>query len=122
MEFSPGQAFYFRLRANPTIKKFMNNKPMRLGILRESDQIEWLRRKGATDGFAILNYRITPEGMVKNEKRNDIEKFSLNMLSVRFDGKLKITDSDLFRKALECGIGSAKGFGFGLLSIAPVRG
>ena len=41
--------------------------------------------------------------------------------SVLFDGRLRVTDSTAFQKALSCGIGPAKAFGFGLLSIAPVN-
>jgi hypothetical protein len=35
---------------------------------------------------------------------------------------LKVVNPDIFTTALNNGIGSAKGFGFGLLSIAPVKG
>lgn len=38
--------------------------------------------------------------------------------AARFEGVLQITDAQAFRAALENGIGSAKGFGFGLLSLA----
>lgn len=44
------------------------------------------------------------------------------LFSVRFDGILTVTDQALFRTTLEKGIGSAKGFGFGLLSIAHCEG
>ena len=40
---------------------------------------------------------------------------------VRYDGVLRVTDSNAFYNAVARGIGPAKGFGFGLLSIAPVR-
>jgi CRISPR system Cascade subunit CasE len=120
--FASGQVFVFRLRANPTVKKYMNNKPMRLGILQESEQLDWLKRKGTAAGFMILDCRIVQEGMVKDEKHNVDEKMNLSLLSVKFEGKLKIIDPGLFQKSLENGIGSAKGFGFGLLSLAPVRG
>lgn len=36
-----------------------------------------------------------------------------------FDGLLEVTDAAAFRQTLACGIGPAKAFGFGLLSIAP---
>jgi CRISPR system Cascade subunit CasE len=38
--------------------------------------------------------------------------------AVRFDGLLVVTDPERLRHALRAGIGSAKGFGFGLLSLA----
>jgi CRISPR system Cascade subunit CasE len=41
--------------------------------------------------------------------------------AVRFDGVLQITHVDQFRSAVLNGIGPAKAFGFGLLSIAPAN-
>jgi CRISPR system Cascade subunit CasE len=54
---------------------------------------------------------------------NDGRRFQLpdrkiQFSAARFDGVLQISDADLFTDALESGIGSAKGFGFGLLSVA----
>jgi CRISPR system Cascade subunit CasE len=120
--FLAGEVLIFRLRANPTTKKLINNRPARQGILRESEQFEWLKRKGAAGGFSILDCRIRPEGMVKDEKQQASKKLEINLFSVRFEGKLEIIDPELFLTAVESGIGSAKGFGFGLLSVAPVRG
>jgi len=119
--FSVDQVFYFRLRANPTIKKFISNRPVRLGIIKENDQLDWLKRKGLAGGFSILDYLIIPEGMLKDKKRTDSEEYAFSLISVRFEGKLKVTDTALFRQIVESGLGSAKGFGFGLLSLAPVR-
>ena len=39
-------------------------------------------------------------------------------LAVRFEGVLQVVDPVAFQQTLRRGIGSAKGFGFGLLSIA----
>ena len=41
--------------------------------------------------------------------------------SVLFDGLLRVTDTDAFLRTLVRGIGPGKAFGFGLLSVAPVR-
>jgi CRISPR system Cascade subunit CasE len=38
-----------------------------------------------------------------------------------FEGRLLITDPDALRAALVTGIGPAKGYGCGLLTLAPVR-
>ena len=46
----------------------------------------------------------------------------LQFYAVQFDGVLQVTDADLLVRAVQAGIGSGKGFGFGLLSLAPVRG
>jgi CRISPR system Cascade subunit CasE len=39
--------------------------------------------------------------------------------NVLFDGRLQVTDAEVFRRTLTQGIGSGKAFGFGLLSVAP---
>lgn len=41
--------------------------------------------------------------------------------AVRFDGVLIVTDAEKLRIAVCNGIGTQKAFGFGLLSIAPLR-
>lgn len=112
-----GQVFYFRLRANPTVKR--NGK--RLGLLKEDTQLAWLKRKAQDAGFGILDCRVIPEGMLTDDKREDVNRtFRMTMLSVRFEGTLSVTEPEIFQKTLEQGIGSAKGFGFGLFSIATV--
>jgi CRISPR system Cascade subunit CasE len=118
-EFSPrfreGQLLAFRLLANPTIKR--NGK--RLGLLREEDQMAWLKRKADAAGFDLLSATAVPEGLVRDEKSKDGQR--LTFLGVRFDGVLRVTDPKTFLRALENGIGSAKGLGFGMLSIGPPK-
>jgi len=38
-----------------------------------------------------------------------------------FEGILEVTDAEKFRQSLKQGIGTGKAYGFGLLSVAPVR-
>jgi CRISPR system Cascade subunit CasE len=118
-----GQRLYFRLRANPSIKKQVEGKKngYRLGLLREEDQLRWLRKKAAENGFTVETCRVIPEGIIYDEK-GQADKSKLRHYAVRFEGVLRVTDTDVFNNTLTSGIGPAKGFGFGLLSIAPVRG
>jgi CRISPR system Cascade subunit CasE len=39
--------------------------------------------------------------------------------AARFDGLIRVADPEKFARAVENGIGKARGFGFGLLSVAP---
>jgi len=41
--------------------------------------------------------------------------------SALIEGTLAVTDAQCFSQAVASGIGSAKAFGFGLLSLAPVQ-
>jgi CRISPR system Cascade subunit CasE len=115
---SSGMLLYFRLRTNPSVKR----DGKRLGIIKEEEQATWLRRKARENGFEVLSLTVIPEGIVRDSMADQTgARHKLSLLSTRFEGILRVTDSQAFRQALEKGIGSAKGLGFGLLSIAPVR-
>jgi CRISPR system Cascade subunit CasE len=76
--------------------------------------------KALNNGFKVISCRVIPEGIIQNERgRGNKEK--LRHYAVRFEGTLEVVNPDNFSSALFNGIGSAKGFGFGLLSIAPVK-
>jgi len=116
-----GQDLYFRLRANPAVKKQGEGRKngYRLGLLREEDQLAWLQRKAQEGGFALLNCQTVPEGVVHSEEGRRDGK--LTHYAVRFEGVLRVVDPDAFVETIASGIGPGKGFGFGLLSIAPLR-
>jgi len=115
---SAGTVLYFRLRANPSVK----SAGKRQGIIDESSQTSWLERKAKEGGFEVLSLTVIPEGMVKDRLTDKVgSPHHLSLLSVRFEGVLRITDAAIFRQTLEQGIGSGKGLGFGLVSVAPVR-
>ena len=109
---APQRLFRFRLRANPTVKR--NGR--RRAILKEEEQAAWLHRKASDAGFSLTGLRITPENAV-TARRNGSARLTFN--SALFDGILRVTDTHAFKSALAAGIGPAKGFGFGLLSLAP---
>jgi CRISPR system Cascade subunit CasE len=111
LTFHAGQALAFRLRANPTAKR----EGKRFGLMTEGLQRAWLERKGAAAGFRPSLFQVACEGMANGHKGEN----TLTHLAVRFDGVLTVIDGDAFSAAIENGIGPAKAFGFGLLSVAP---
>lgn len=121
-----GQAFTFRLRANPTKRMGRGaekNASKRIGLYTEDEQLAWLTRKGEQHGFRVLQAQVSRDGKIKDEDaihRGEVTH-KLELLSVQFDGVLQVTDPGLLLRAVETGIGSGKGFGFGLLSLAPAR-
>jgi CRISPR system Cascade subunit CasE len=116
---APGQLVAFRLLANPTVKrKFPTGDHKRVGLYREEDQIAWLERKGEQGGFRIVSVRTGGNDTVDGIIGRDKERHNLNLLAVQFDGLLQVTDPDRLRETVRQGIGSGKGFGFGLLSLA----
>lgn len=122
---STGQVLAFRLRANPTMKKVIVGKRQgqRLGLLHEDDQRKWLERKLQQAGGLLLSTQICDEGLAtgKYASKTDTNK-PVRLLSVQFDGVLRVMDPIALQNALREGLGSGKGFGFGLLSLAPARG
>lgn len=117
LSFSNGQRLRFRLRANPTVKKITDGKKngKRVGILDEQEQKEWMKRKARAGGFKLIDCTVVDEGFVNSQKNSR----NLTFLSVKFEGFIEVTETEKFLNCLKSGIGSAKGFGFGLLSIAP---
>ena len=135
-----GLTLTFRLRANPTRKIDTRTGPdgrrrngKRVELRKEEDQIAWMKRKAELSGFRVLsvrvdanvpNLRAIPQSketgwrQAVQREGGTTEKNRLTFGSVLFEGELIITDADLFRQALENGIGSGKAYGFGLLSIA----
>ncbi len=119
--------FRFKLRANPTRKKFDEEKEkgIRIPLVNEQDQIDWLLRKGTLHGFKILSMnqniqnasvreQITYQGRKKVGEKTHI----LTFYSVVFEGLLEVANKEKFVTALKKGIGSGKSFGFGLITLA----
>jgi CRISPR system Cascade subunit CasE len=134
-----GTRLRFRLRANPTKKIDTRSGPngeqrngRRIPLAGDDERLGWLARKAATGGFRVLTVRERAE--VPDARTSNLEKIAgwregpdhtgqlatrkLTFASVLFDGYLEVTDAARFFETLRQGIGPAKAYGFGLLSIA----
>jgi CRISPR system Cascade subunit CasE len=117
-----GDVFRFRLRANPTKRVFYKatGKNQRISLFSEQDRKEWLARKVKIAGFSVnedrLLVRDAPYRKIFISKEDKTHKATINM--VDFDGLLNVEEPEKFLKSVREGIGSAKGLGCGLLSIA----
>jgi len=85
---------------------------------------EWLTRKADNSGFHVERFTAIQPGYVymkgsQADPRSSGDKGN-RLFSARFEGILEVTDADAFYETLVSGIGPAKAFGFGLLSVAPV--
>jgi CRISPR system Cascade subunit CasE len=125
--FTKGQRLRFRLVANPTRrlsehsreadgqpveKKWIGKRvPVPAGQL-----LDWLTRRAGPAGFSIEEGPTTVQPGYIYVKKPGGEGQRLR--SVRYDGVLDVADPARFQEALTCGIGPAKAFGFGLLSVA----
>lgn len=127
--FSAEQRLAFRLVANPTKKEKRpgQRQGRRVALLDSMDTSEqtpactWLEGKGLQHGFKVL-YALTDAFWLGTSRVGLSDaKNSLPLYGVRYDGLLQITDQNLFFQALQTGVGPAKAFGFGLLSVAPAN-
>jgi CRISPR system Cascade subunit CasE len=96
-------------------------KSKRVGIYKDHEQVEWLKRKGEQSGFEILNLQFDKGEKEKVSKKKDMKVLhDLDLLQVHFTGILRVTDTEAFKKAYTQGIGSGKAFGCGMLLLARV--
>ncbi|TWJ18390.1 type I-E CRISPR-associated protein Cas6/Cse3/CasE [Geobacter argillaceus] len=139
--------FYaFDVRANPVralVQRDESGQPLlgengrrkrgkRVPLVKSDELRAWLVRKGEVrcrdnetgddvpGGFRIVEEKpleISP--MVESHFRKKGE--SAYHGGVQFRGTLEITDRARFIETYQSGIGSAKGFGFGLLLLAPIN-
>lgn len=106
-----GNSFRFLLKANPTKKIQGKRKALRT----YEERSQWMLRKSKNHGFELIDLSVKSDNVQTSSTKED-NPLTLN--SVYYEGYLKVVDADLFKNALLYGIGSAKAFGFGLLSIA----
>jgi CRISPR system Cascade subunit CasE len=84
---------------------------------------KWFSEKGKRGGFALDgDFEVVHLGWVVGCKPGRAEKDGLRFRSALLEGSLSVTDETLFRQSLSAGLGSAKGFGFGLLSVVRAGG
>ena len=129
---SEGQLWQFRLKANPVRKVFIDKgRRERAGIVgtlqghvTEAQQRAWLLDRAEANGFCISQTEAGYEQLVVSHRRR--EKFKrksdvITLATAQYDGVLEVTDAKAFRHTLGFGLGRARGFGCGLLTIAPFR-
>lgn len=123
-QFQPRQMLNFRLLANPTKrlgKRYGTGKGKRVGLYKTDEQMAWLQRKAQQSGFRLVSARPSHDRMQSGTIRREQTTHSLKLHTVRFDGVLQVVDPDQFYRTLQEGIGSAKAFGCGLLSLARMQ-
>jgi CRISPR system Cascade subunit CasE len=117
--FSNSEKFYFRLLGNPTARRRqLDGSQKRVGLYDRDEQQDWILRKAQYGGFKVLSLQLTDFGLIESSKKKNNQTFKIKHLAVKYEGLLQIIDPDKFTKTFIKGIGSAKAFGFGLLSLA----
>jgi CRISPR system Cascade subunit CasE len=130
VQLQAGRCYRFRLLANPTAKKTIlkegnEKRKLRVGLMKETEQRAWLERKFKIAGAEVVSCIIAPRGSQRSHKgsqRGEAAKpqGEQTHLAVLFEGDVRVIEPDVFEEALKNGIGSGKGYGFGLLSLASI--
>lgn len=122
-----GQRWNFRLRANPV----HSAKPTGISQTQESaergkiyahvtvqQQEQWLLDRAVKYGFRLQedSFCVVQQEVKKFQRKSN----PVTLGTATFEGILEVTDTTLFLQALTCGIGRAKAYGCGLLTIAKV--
>jgi CRISPR system Cascade subunit CasE len=91
---------------------------------------QWFAGKGDHHGFALRDFRLLHVGWVTgyrpgkktpcDEHDDGHSERRMKFRSALLEGTLTVTDAPVFSRAIASGLGSAKAFGFGLLSVAPL--
>lgn len=112
-----GQRWLFRLCANPT-KSISGEKGQRGKVsgLSPQEQLEWLVARMDKNGFTLTmdDFAITQRTQQKFRRANE----TITLSTATFEGRLTVNDAALFKKALVYGVGRAKAYGCGLLTVA----
>lgn len=119
-----GGRWAFRLRANAAYNLHKGCVP----VAGDDNLLGWLDRQGARFGFHVTRDRLgRPEAMVARRENLSFAKGGgdgrriVTLSATTFDGVLAVDDPDLVRRALTGGIGRAKAYGCGMLTLAEPR-
>ncbi|MET8605697.1 type I-E CRISPR-associated protein Cas6/Cse3/CasE [Streptomyces rubiginosohelvolus] len=123
----PGTPMRFRLTANPTKAAFRRGqRGVRTAAATPADQIQWLLQRAPGAGFAISQHLDRPDLTVTDCRVRDFQRgpagragSNVHLHAVTYEGRLQVTDPDALRRTLTQGLGRAKGYGCGLLTLAP---
>ena len=123
---SEGSEWQFRLTANPTKSCARpgegNSRGKVLAHCTVGYQEQWLLERAEKHGFCITagEFAVTESRWLKFSKGNERGR-SVSLLSVTYEGILRVTDAELFCQLLTEGMGRGKAYGLGLMTVMARR-
>lgn len=123
---APGQQWAFRLTANPVASRRKSDdsaRSQRFGHVTAAQQSTWLLDRASRNGFAIPETtHKEPDVAVHGRRiwRFPRQGHTITLATAVFEGRLEVIDPATLRRALTHGIGPAKGYGCGLITLAPL--
>ncbi|MFI6995866.1 type I-E CRISPR-associated protein Cas6/Cse3/CasE [Nonomuraea wenchangensis] len=130
-----GAVWGFRLTANPVhkIRRSADEPTKVTAHVGYRNQINWLLQRQEEAGFAVLekSSKHRPHGeyieyelVVRGQRRVEFAKAGqqrpVTLVYTTYDGLLKVTDVDALRRTLTSGLGRAKAYGCGLLTLSEI--
>ncbi len=119
-----GDTWAFRLRANPTHsgrKTTDSERTQRFGHLTAPQQLAWLTTRCAGAGFEVpVGALGQPDAAVVHREvvRFNRRGTAVTLTTATYEGRLTVGDPTALRRTLTHGLGPAKGYGCGLLTLA----
>lgn len=129
---SGGQRWKFALACNPvrSVREVedptMLTRGKRVPVVGAHQLQDWLIKRAPTHGFHvddnsfIVSGRRAEDFHRKGSADSGGTANRVRITAVRYSGTLRVDDADRLRTALTEGVGSAKAYGCGLLTLAPV--
>lgn len=119
-----GQSWRFRLTANPVVSKRADcgTRGRPIGLT-EAGQLEWLASRGPKMGVQVdpASTMITRRETVTFNRGGEGAGRRVTLSTAQYDGVLSVTEPVALRQTLTDGVGRAKGYGCGLMTLAPPR-
>jgi CRISPR system Cascade subunit CasE len=119
-----GQRWGFRLKANPVhgVRVTEGRRTQPLGHVTVAQQENWLMTRAEKHGFTLSKGRGgDPEVVVHSRETVRFLRRgeTVTLTTATYDGLLEIIDAGALRTTLVAGLGRAKGYGCGMLTLAP---
>lgn len=119
-----GQHWRFGLVANPvsSIAGARGTRGKVTAHVTADQQLAWLARRADGAGFRLLDDAVVVgrERVTFKQVKGDSSR-KVSLATARFTGTLEVTNTDALRRTLNQGIGRARAYGCGLLTLARVE-
>lgn len=125
---SEGAAFAFRLIGNPVHDVVLPPRPgsdrgprkQRVAHVTATQQLEWFRTRCESWGMSVAGPGNRVEIVERRVYEFERQGRTVTIGTATFEGVLEVSDAAELRRRLVEGVGHAKAYGCGLLTLAPV--
>ncbi|WP_030144822.1 type I-E CRISPR-associated protein Cas6/Cse3/CasE [Spirillospora albida] len=130
---SAGDRWAFRLTANPvhSVRNKDGAPTKTTAHIGPRNQLRWLQQRQEQGGFRLVRKPGANghqddlerhELLIHNRRQLSFKKKGMSkpvtLVTVTYDGRLEVTDPEAFRRTLTQGLGKAKAYGCGLMTLA----